>query len=101
MSTLWDSALARLNVANRDTFGVSVSWTHGSLSTDITVVRNAPSNKEESSSPNYLSLWALSSDVPEIERGDTVLLSSTLYRVLDADPDGGGGINLTLEKTTA
>lgn len=96
----WDSALARLNTIVRDTFPTPAVWGHGSLSTDISVVTSQSRNQEESLPPNYFTCWIVITDAPTIARGDTLEISSSHYRVLDVDPDGGGGVYVTAEKYT-
>ena len=96
----WSSALTRLNDAVRDTFSVTATWTHGSIATDISIVTSQSRKDEEALPPNYIICWLLLSDAPTIARGDTLLISTSYYRVIDVDTDGGGGANITAENYT-
>jgi hypothetical protein len=89
-----------LNNAQISTFGEPVIWSpfSGTADYDITVVASENSFTGEPVNPNYIFLWAMLADVPGIARRDTITRNSTVYNIIDVDPDGGGGIRLTLEK---
>lgn len=82
------------------TFGEPVIWSpfSGTADYDITVVASENSWTGELVNPNYIFLWVMLADVPGIARRDIITRNSTVYNIIDVDPDGGGGIRLTLEK---
>jgi hypothetical protein len=89
-----------LNSAQLSTFGEPVVWSplSGTADYDITIVASENSWTGEATNPNYIFLWAMLADVPGIGRGDLITRNATVYNIIDVDPDGGGGIRLTLEK---
>jgi hypothetical protein len=98
----WSTALTRLNRKVRDTFGSPVTWrVTGANPVDITAVLSEPATKGEAVPPNYRTAWIVQSDAPTIARGDILSTLDGTYRVVDVDPDGGNGFNITLEKVAA
>jgi hypothetical protein len=96
----WDDLAADANALIRDTFYEEVSWTPaGGSPIAVRAVKSENTQQGEAVNPNYVLLWLVASDVVGITRGDEIVRNSTAYTVIDADPDGEGGIRVTLEKS--
>jgi hypothetical protein len=96
----WDDLIADTNELIRDTFYEEVTWTHaGGSPIVVRAVKSENAQQGEAVNPNYVLLWLVITDVAGIARGDSIVRNSVTYTIIDTDPDGEGGIRLTLEKS--